>query len=212
MRLLISFALVAGTLTLGCSGLHDPTAPADFLAPAESPDYAVYDAVLDGLASEYVPGGAQRYYVVIDSTVVGVGGMEGIPSPYLERKFGPLLVPIVNATRADFLERSRSRVGLDARAFKARGRVELVSNAALAALDQSVSSNPNTYWRAFYERFPGSTGSISFSRPGYDSTRTHALLNYTHGCGGRCGDGGYVLLERRDGKWVVLRRVVTWMS
>jgi hypothetical protein len=123
-----------------------------------------------------------------------------------------VLAPVVAASQADYLERGRTRVGLDARAFNAGGRVELVSNVTLAELSRGSAANPNTFWRAFYARFPGSVGLLSFSRPGYDATRTHALLYYGHGCGGLCGDGGYVLLERRDGKWMILRRVVTWMS
>ncbi|MDQ6634301.1 MAG: hypothetical protein M3Z10_06020 [Gemmatimonadota bacterium] len=212
MRLLIALVLGAATAALGCSGLNDPTGPTASLGPEQSPDYAVYDALLDGLAGHYLMGGATPYYIIADSTIVAAGGMDDIPSPYLEREFGPLLVPIVKAAQPDYRERSQSRVALDARAFHARGRVELVSNAALATLDQTSAPNPHTYWRAFYERFPGSTGSMSFSRPGYDASRTHALLYYSHGCGDLCGDGGYVLLERRDGKWAVLRRVVTWMS
>jgi hypothetical protein len=212
MRLLTALVLAAASVALGCSGLHDPTDPTVSLGPVESPDYAVYDALLDGLASHYVQGSTTPYYIIADSTIVGVAGMDDIPSPYLEREFGPQLVPIVKAAQPDYRERSQSRVALDARAFHARGRIELVSNAALMALDPTPASNPRTFWRAFYERFPGSTGSISFSRPGYDASRTHALLHYSHRCGGRCGDGGYVLLERRDGEWVVLRRVVTWMS
>jgi hypothetical protein len=196
---------------LACTGVREPTAPGPPATPAESPDYAVYDAVLDGLASAYVPSGEQPYYVVIDATVIGRQDTAFLSAPSHERSFGPLLAPHVAATLADYLERGQSRARLDAHAFKARGRVELVTPEALAALVTSPAG-PNEYWRAFYARFPGSTGSISFSRPGYDATRNHALLHYGHRCGGRCGDGGYVLLERRDDKWVVLRRVVTWMS
>jgi hypothetical protein len=208
MRLLAAFALCAG-VTLGCSGLHDPTAPAAFLGPEMSPDYAVYDAVLEALFVAEEPAGTSPRHVIADST--DLGARVDLDHEYFRREFGSFY-PIVQAIRADYALRGSVRAPLDARSFHVRGRVELVSPRELASLDRSANQNPDTFWQAFYLQFPGAHGHVSFSRPGYDSEGTHALLSYAHGCGGRCGDWGIVLLERRGDTWVVLRRVLTMMS
>jgi hypothetical protein len=147
--------------------------------------------------------------VIMDST--SLGDPVQIEHEYFRREFGTFF-PLVEAAKADYALRSSVRVPLDVRAFRVRGRVELISGHALATLDQSADRSPDTYWRAFYARFSGSRGSVSFSRPGYDAAGTHALLSYGHGCGGRCGDWGVILLERRGDTWVVLRRVLTVMA
>jgi hypothetical protein len=179
------------------------------LGPEVSPDYAVYDAVLEALFVAEAPAGTSPRHVIDDST--SLGERTDFEHEFFRREFGAFF-PIVQATKADYALRSSVRLPLDERAFRVRGRVELVSRQTLASLDPSTDRNPNSYWRAFYARFPGSHGSINFSRPGYDADRTHALLSYRHGCGGRCGDWGIVLLERRGDTWVVLRRVLTMMS
>jgi hypothetical protein len=202
----IPFALASACL-LGCTGVREPATLTAPPAPAESPDYAVYDAVLEALFLVDAPDGADQRHVIADSTTVG----ERIEHEIFRREFGAFF-PIVEAIKADYALRSSVQVPLDARAFHVTGRVELISRQAVAALDHSANRNPDTYWRAFYARFPGSHGHITFSRPGYDPAGAHALLSYGHGCGGRCGDWGVILLERRGDRWVVLRRVVTVMA
>ena len=206
MRLIASIAL-ANACLLGCTGVRESTTPTAPAAPMESRDYAVYDAVLEALFVAGAPAGASPRFVLADSTTRGVG----IEHEYFQREFGAYF-PLVEALKADYSARSGERVPLDARSFRVRGRVEVISGQTLATLDQGADGNPDTYWRAFYTRFPGSHGHITFSRPGYDAAGTHALLSYGHGCGGLCGDWGVILLERRGDTWVMLRRVVTRMS
>jgi len=103
MRELARALALISVLSLACREAQNPVAPA---SPAESPDYAVYDAVLDGLFQNDVGAVAPPRYVLFDSTMTA-------------------------------------------------------------------------------ER---------------------------HGCGGLCGDWGFVLLERRSSGWVILRRVITAVS
>jgi hypothetical protein len=199
--------VLAGACMTGCTGVREPTTLTAPDTPAQSPDYAVYDAVLEALFVADAPAGTSPLHVIIDSTSPGAP----VGPESFRREFGAFF-PIVETITPDYALRSKVRVPLDARAFRARGRIELVSGQTLASLDRSPTRNPDSFWRAFYTRFPGSHGSIDFSRPGYDSSGTHALLSYGHGCGGLCGDWGIILLERRGDTWVVLRRVITAMS
>src|SRR4051812_5972988 len=207
MRKLTRALAFISVLSLSCHEVLSPTAP---VRPSELQDYAVFDAVLDGLFQDDGKKALPRY-VLGDSTQVGTSAYEPSGEAYLRSQFGPSLAPILDATIADYTIRSKARVPLDASAFRARGRIDLL-NRTIADSFRTVPPSPRSYWSAFYARYPGSKGYISFSLPGYDASRTHALLSYGHGCGGLCGDWGFVLLERRGNTWVILRRVVTGVS
>jgi len=209
MRTFTSALALLSVLSLGCREAQNPVAPA---SPAASPDYAVYDAVLDGLFPNDGTSGAPPLFVLSDSTVLGTNVTESSTDTHLRRQLGPALTPLFDATRPGYTIRSSVRVPLEARAFHAHGQIELLSRLAADSLSGTGIPNPGRFWNAFYARYPRSNGYISFSRPGYDATGSHALLSYGHGCGGLCGDWGFILLERREGRWVILRRVVTAVS
>ena len=190
-------------LALACRGVDETTAPRHAVT---SPDYAVYDAVLDGLFGAPASDGGAPFYVIDDSTEAA-SDQDVRVAGFVTDAFGPQLAPILAAVRPDFAARAGVRVPLDAHGFRARGRVTLFERAAVTG-----THDPFDYWHRFYARYPGARGHISFSRPGYDPSGTHALLAYGHGCGSLCGDWGYVLLERRDGRWTVLKRVITIVS
>jgi hypothetical protein len=69
-----------------------------------------------------------------------------------------------------------------------------------------------TWWPGFYAKFPGSSGLISFSNVGFDRDVTQALVSTARGCGGLCGAGYYVLLEKEGGVWKVRSKTMTWVS
>ena len=51
------------------------------------------------------------------------------------------------------------------------------------------------------------------SRPGFNEARTHASVAYAFWCpGGLCGAAGLYLLERRSGRWRVIRRMAMIVS
>jgi hypothetical protein len=61
-------------------------------------------------------------------------------------------------------------------------------------------------------RWSSDEGAYSFSRVAFDRTRTKALVYVFRSCGGRCGNGGLIQLEYRDGKWEILRLLITVYS
>jgi len=70
----------------------------------------------------------------------------------------------------------------------------------------------NGSWPAYYKRFPGSPGILGFSRVGFSADGTQALFFASGKCGGLCGGGAYVVMERRDGRWVIEKEIETWIS
>jgi hypothetical protein len=70
----------------------------------------------------------------------------------------------------------------------------------------------NGGWTAFYKRFPGSPGAVTFSRVGFNADGTQALFFATNHCGGLCGGGAYVVMQKHDGHWTIEKAIETWMS
>ncbi len=67
-------------------------------------------------------------------------------------------------------------------------------------------------WTGFYLAYPDSPGVITFSSVGFNSDRTQAFVYIGVSCGGLCGQGGHALLQKRGGKWAVVKQVTEWVS
>lgn len=67
-------------------------------------------------------------------------------------------------------------------------------------------------WKEFYGKYPRSNGYIRVSRVGFNRAKDQALVQMSWMCDRRCGEGKYVLLVRRDGKWKVEGKAMVWAS
>jgi hypothetical protein len=68
-------------------------------------------------------------------------------------------------------------------------------------------------WAEFHRRYAPAQGYHTLSRPGFDAPRRHAVVATGTVCGGRCGQGQIVLLERvAGGGWRIIGRERTWVS
>jgi hypothetical protein len=68
------------------------------------------------------------------------------------------------------------------------------------------------FWPAYYKRFPGSQGLLTFSGVGFSADGTQAFFYFSNRCEGLCGTGDYVIMEKRDGRWVIQKEINTWVS
>jgi hypothetical protein len=166
--------------------------------PADSADYAVYDAVLD--AHVFDEASTSRGYVLTDSTFGAPPGWLGVGNP--AQAFRPELAGFVAAAFPDFQFRNQRRVALRASGFRSRAAAGMFPTAAISALG---SQNWEAFWEAFHARFPDARGPIALTRPGFTPDGAHALVFVAEYAGGMGGRVGYLLLERRDGRWSVLQ-------
>ena len=114
--------------------------------------------------------------------------------------------PTLSRSTVDsFREVNRHQATLQ-RSFHTSFDYELVDSTQL----DSVFKNGS--WPAYYKRFPGSTGILGFSRVGFGAGGTQALFFVSRKCGELCGGGEYVVMERRDGRWVIEKEIETWIS
>lgn len=57
-------------------------------------------------------------------------------------------------------------------------------------------------WKEFYKRYPNSKGFIDLSAVGFNADKSVAVVSLGRWCGGLCGEGGYYVLQKKDGKWI----------
>ncbi|HJQ11982.1 MAG TPA: hypothetical protein VJ840_13215 [Gemmatimonadaceae bacterium] len=87
--------------------------------------------------------------------------------------------------------------------------VLLLNRGALSGLPRE---DPDKYWDEFYRRFPGTQGLTSLSAIGYSGDGNRAVLMVDTGCGGLCGMGFIVVVNRERGQWHVVNFKGTWVS
>jgi len=68
------------------------------------------------------------------------------------------------------------------------------------------------FWTKFYQKYPRSSGLISFSNVGFNAQHNQAFVYAARGCGGLCGEGSYVLLRKVNGKWEIVKDQGLWVS
>lgn len=66
----------------------------------------------------------------------------------------------------------------------------------------------------FLQRFPDNDnwGRFSISQPGFNFSKTEAILYVDHSCAGLCGGGVYILMRKVDGVWRIVDKHSTWVS
>jgi hypothetical protein len=67
-------------------------------------------------------------------------------------------------------------------------------------------------WDKFYEKYPDSNGFLSFSRVGFDSGKSQAVVYLEHWCDELCGYSYYLVLSKDKEGWKVTKLDTGWIS
>jgi hypothetical protein len=164
---------------------------------------AVYRALLDSLYDFH----GQRPRLIV------IGGRHVRP-PYAMLPQSP---PIDSSTRAAYAFQSAIPDPVNPN-FSYRIPTVIPTSDSLQALDvegiplhreaELKFANQETagFWLAFEQHYPGAWGYVEFSRIGYNSEHTQALVFAAHNCGSACGSADVWLLVRSGEKWSVAAR------
>ncbi len=152
--------------------------------------YQVYAAVLQGTR----PTLKGKPLIIIRETVsiAGIYLVKEYCDPHLQQLPADLL--------EDFNRKNKTQM-LISRKIPIDLPYDLVSQDELIDISQKSTRDPLAFWREFYQRYPNSGGYTSVSAVGFNSAKTQALVYVAHRCGGTCGSGGYVFLQKRNGQW-----------
>jgi hypothetical protein len=76
----------------------------------------------------------------------------------------------------------------------------------------SIFEAPGDIWGRYYEKYPNSTGLVRLSRVGFNSDGNQAAFYVSNNCGGLCGGGYFVIMEKVNSNWKVVQEVQLWVS
>lgn len=68
------------------------------------------------------------------------------------------------------------------------------------------------WWTDYHTKYPGSQGFIELSRVGFAPDGRQAIFYAANHCGGKCGTGAYVVMEKADSGWRIAKEVLMWIS
>jgi hypothetical protein len=77
---------------------------------------------------------------------------------------------------------------------------------------RSIFGTPGDVWGRYYEKYPNSTGLLHASRVGFNSDGNQAAFYISNHCGGLCGGGYFVIVEKVNSNWKVVQEMQVWVS
>lgn len=176
-----------------------PTAAAQY-AQATSEDYAVYRAALQ----------AEPWRRLLPTSSAPI---------VVDRETYPLVAEVVF-----FHQPMRVREGIDSSTVDAMrdmhgepGRLSADSLGLPRSVEISAEANDSLFasadttvrgWDRFHARFGAGARTLSLSRVAFNRDHTQAIVDVTERCEGRCGHAETLLLDQKDGHWVVARQIV----
>ncbi len=125
---------------------------------------------------------------------------------YLKTEFAGAASPDLVA---DFLANNQTAQPLDA-VFAQHSGIKLLSEDEIAKIFPSNSLWDG--WKEFDARYPHTKGLITVSRIGYDRAHQYALVEVGSQAAPLAGVGEFLLLEKSDGAWQVIKNVMAWIS
>lgn len=174
--------------------------------PAE--EYAIYDAVIGKMFAggklSFDPRRRVKMLVIKDRTVSSpLGARAGNEGEIVKRRFSS----ISQETIDDYAAKNAKSHQLT-KSFNVKLPYTLITR---EQIEQMFKRRPGG-WDEFYKQFPDSGGYIALSRAGLNSTGNRALVYIGHGCETLCGSGHYLLLVKKDKKWIVQKRFMALIS
>jgi hypothetical protein len=193
-----------------CNRSHKPLSGKSELS---APEYEVLASWVDAkvTSKELVSKGVGK--VVIFNTTSGDPHLQwqdnGRPVPW-EREAESLRgkEPALQKTTTDAFGKANAEQVLLGQPLHCTVECVVVDSAQLEAIFRKGGGN----WPAFYKQFPGSTGLLTFSRVGFSADGTQALFYVSGNCGGFCGAGYYVVIERHNEHWMIKKEINVWVS
>jgi len=123
-------------------------------------------------------------------------------SEELQKEFPALQPASVDSLREVIIQPAKFR-----HSFHLPVAYEFVDNAEIDAIFKQGG-----WWTDYYKRYPNSQGILSLSRVGFSPDGKQAVFFANNYCGGKCGTGAYVVMERTESSWRVAKEILIWVS
>lgn len=211
-----TFAVFLLSLTIGlgaCNRAHKPMLPAAHLTADE---YNVLSGYLaDTFSGKGKEDGGKRPTKLIVFNITQSGDEELLPDenghPVPWEKTAESLrkkAPSLQLSTIESFRKANIQQAFVGRSLRSPIDYELVDSAQL----DSFFKKKGEYWLAYYKQYPGGSGLVEWSRVGFNADGTQALFYEGYRCGGLCGTGRYVVMEKKNGSWSIGTDIVVWVS
>ena len=193
---LLAFAALAAACTPPAPGV--PVRPASVHSTASADELAVLALVVDSVLAQ--PN--EQFLVMADSTS---------PS-HLDAEQLANFVPQADPAARDEMMRDFLAKNVEPSptplSIPATSAVRIANVSRIFTGEGGFSAK----WEAFFRRFAPARAYNTISRPGFDAARRNAVVATGTICGGRCGQGRLIVLEKTSTGWRIVNRVDTWVS
>lgn len=109
-----------------------------------------------------------------------------------------------NDSYFDFIYKNKSTIQIDSiQDFK--GTVTYISPQEIEIIFKQGS------WKNYHKVF-GFKPLLKISRPGLNKDSTKTFIYYSSSIDGLSGAGFYLILEKKDGKWIIKESMLAWIS
>ena len=168
-------------------------------------EYAVYSALLNEIKVSPHDGKGVKLLVINDQTEGP--GKRCFPEEIArwdDRIRANELKPLLE----NLIEKNRGSKSLR-RKFSVNKKYVLLNAQNYSSIFENIDLDG---WTDFYKKYFASSGYITFSRVGFNSDGTKAVIYREVSCGGLCGYGGYILLSKDNGAWKEINSCGCWES
>jgi hypothetical protein len=208
LPLILALTLTSVTLGSPCIACHVFTqeqrkvvVPSTALPVPASEELAAYSAVIE----QAYPESRGKLVVIADRT-------NDCPpyekEPNWEQNTLNRMPEVSVATFGDYLVKNRQCSSL-LEGTELKSRYTVIPDEEVMAVIRSEEAGG---WDAFYRKYPNSIGFLTFSRIGFNPELNQALVYTGRYHGVRRGSGMDVLLSKKTGSWVVVKRYKSWSS
>jgi len=168
-------------------------------------EYAVYSALLNEIKVSPKDGKEVKLLVINDHTK----GPDKTCSPEeIDRWYDRMIVVELKPLLENLMEKNRSSKSLHMK-FGVNKKYVLFNAQNYSSIFENIELDG---WTDFYKKYPASSGYITFSRVGFNSDGTKAVIYREVSCGGLCGYGDYILLSKDNGTWKEINSCGCWIS
>jgi hypothetical protein len=168
-----------------------------------------YDVVSGYVAASFASQNGLEKPVKIVILNMTSSGDDDYPTPW-EKMVETLRQksPSLQQTTIDGFRSANARQAFLVRGFRFPVEYEIVDESRLAPIFKRDGGG----WDAYYKQYPGAQGIATLSRVGFSADGAQALFYIKNSCGGLCGSGWYLIMEKRDGRWMIVKAIQKWVS
>jgi hypothetical protein len=168
-------------------------------------EYAVYSALLNEIKVSPQDGKEVKLLVINDQTE---GPDKRCFPEEIARWDDRIRANELKRLLENLMEKNRSSKSLHMK-FGVNKKYVLLKSQNYSSIFENIALDG---WTDFYKKYPASSGYITFSRVGFNSDGTKAVIYREVSCGGLCGYGGYILLSKDNGAWIEINSYGCWES